>query len=125
MVRSDAIMRRRGCGFGGDLALPDGVRWFMYVSFTGAEGELGTWLPVEVADGSQMSATRVLYQPPARSGGATQMVAGAARGRRCPARRLPARPGGPRRVVAIADALRDNCHSRMRASRVLAGTRWV
>jgi hypothetical protein len=78
MVRSEAMVRRRGCSFGGDLALPDDGRWFVYLALTGPEGELEGWLPVDVADSSQTSATRVLYQPPARSGGATQVLAGTA-----------------------------------------------
>jgi hypothetical protein len=77
MTRSAPLEHRRGCDLAGRVSVPENGRWFVYATFDDRNTRLETWLPVEVADGTDTSATRDLYQPPSSPDRGTQALVGA------------------------------------------------
>ncbi len=65
------------CVYRGHLGLPEDGRWFVYTAFGSGSQHDEAWLPVEVGGRTRASATRDLYEPPARSSGPTQVAVGA------------------------------------------------
>jgi hypothetical protein len=78
MTRIEAMPRIRPCTYEGYTEVPTGGRWFIYATFDAPDAMWEAWLPVEAADGTRSSETRVLYQPASGSEDGSQLIVGAA-----------------------------------------------